>query len=112
MRSGFIIGVGAVAAFAVGGSAIAQAPVLAPGDGQQTVQTVCTSCHTIGIVTAHPHTTEEWDEIIGKMIDKGMLASDQQLDEIAAYLSKNYAPPAPPPATAGAEKGETPKTDR
>ena len=112
MRSGFIIGVGAVAAFALGGSAIAQAPALAPGDGQETVQMVCTSCHTIGIVTAHPHTAEEWDEIIGKMIDKGMLASDQQLDEIAAYLAKNYAPPASPPATAGAAKDETPKTDR
>ena len=103
MRSGFRIGLGALAAFAGGVAATAQAPGLAPGEGLQTVQTLCSSCHTLGVVTAHAHTAQEWDEIIGKMLDKGMLASDQQLDEIAANLAKNYAPQAaaPAPATAG-----------
>ena len=69
-------------------------PTLRPGAGQLTVQAICTRCHTIGIVIARPHTADEWDEIIGRMIDKGMIATDDQLDEVAAYLAKNYAPPA------------------
>lgn len=95
MRSGFWIGVSALAVLGVAGVAFAQAPSLKPGEGQQTVQTVCTRCHTIGMVIARPHTPDEWNAIIGKMIDKGMMASDDQLDQIATYLAKNYAAPAP-----------------
>jgi mono/diheme cytochrome c family protein len=94
----------------LGATAWAQAPVpaLKPGPGQQTVQAVCTRCHTVGIVIARPHTAEEWDDIIGKMVNKGMVATDEQLDEIAAYLAKNYGSP----ASHDAASSPTPATQR
>jgi len=87
-------GLGVIMAIAAAGAAWAQgpSPALKPGEGAQTVQAVCTRCHTIGVVIAHPHGADEWNDIIGKMIDKGLVASDDQLDQIAAYLAKNYAP--------------------
>lgn len=87
-------GLGTILALVLAGVAVAQAPLptLKPGDGRETVQALCTRCHAIGLAIARPHTADEWDEIIGKMIDKGMLATDDQLDEVAAYLTKYYGP--------------------
>lgn len=97
---------GAILALGLGGAAVAQAPqpTLQPGAGQQTTQALCTRCHAIGLVIARPHTADEWDEIIGKMVDKGMLASDDQLDEVAAYLAKNYGPPSTQAPASGPAK--------
>lgn len=94
MRPRLTGGLGTILALALAAAARAQAPLptLKPGAGQQTVQALCTRCHAIGLVIARPHTADEWDEIIGKMLDKGMVASDDQLDEVAAYLAKNYGP--------------------
>lgn len=60
--------------------------------GRATVQRVCTSCHSIGMVTAKGHTADGWSEVIGKMMANGMEASDDDLQTIHAYLTREFKP--------------------
>lgn len=65
---------------------------LPPGPGRETVQRVCTSCHAIGMVTAKGRTPDGWSEIIGRMMGLGLEASDEDLQTVHAYLSRNLPP--------------------
>ena len=60
--------------------------------GKATVQRVCSSCHAIGMVTAKGRTEEGWSEVIGQMIGNGMEASDDDLQTIHAYLTREFPP--------------------
>ena len=65
---------------------------LPAGAGRDTVQRVCTSCHAIGMVTAKGRTPDGWSEIIGRMMGLGLEASDEDLQTIHAYLSRELPP--------------------
>lgn len=80
-----------------------QSPALSPpaaivraglpaGPGRETVQRVCTSCHAIGMVTAKGRTADGWSEIIGRMIGLGLEASDEDLQTVHAYLTRELPP--------------------
>jgi len=58
------------------------------------VARVCTTCHVPEVVTAKRRTSEEWDDIIAKMVDHGAQASDAEQDQILAYLVRFYGKPA------------------
>lgn len=60
--------------------------------GRATVQRVCTSCHAIGMVTTKGRTDDGWSEVIGQMMGKGMEASDDDLQTIHAYLTREFPP--------------------
>lgn len=70
---------------------------LKPGAGAATVMRACTSCHTINMVTDKPRSDAEWGDILGRMMDKGLVASEDQLDEIYAYLTSHYSNQKTPP---------------
>lgn len=75
----------------------APAAVLRPGSlpdtpGKATVQRVCSSCHALGMVTAKGRTEDGWSEVIGQMIENGMEASDDDLQTIHAYLTREFPP--------------------
>lgn len=77
----------------------AEIPVVTPvraglpaGPGRETVQQVCTSCHAIGMVTANGRTSEGWAEIIERMMGLGMEASDEDLQTVHAYLTRELPP--------------------
>ncbi|WP_312407224.1 cytochrome c, partial [Brevundimonas sp.] len=65
---------------------------LPPGAGRDVVQRVCTGCHAIGMVTAKGRTSDGWSEIIGRMMGLGLEASDEDLQTIHAYLSRELPP--------------------
>jgi cytochrome c5 len=65
---------------------------LPAGAGRETVQRVCTSCHAIGMVTAKGRTADGWSEIIGRMIGLGLEASDEDLQTVHAYLTRELPP--------------------
>jgi len=58
------------------------------------VARVCGGCHVPEVVTAKRHTTEEWDDIIAKMVDHGAQANEAQQEQILAYLVRFYGTPA------------------
>jgi hypothetical protein len=93
----------------------AQAPAdpLPEGPGKALVASACTVCHQIEVVTAQRHTAAEWDEVIGKMIDRGATLTDAEQDQVQDYLAKNFgvggtAAPATPPAEAAPPPPPTP----
>lgn len=89
----------ALAALAAGGGALAQgAPATAPAFAQDPsmvalVQQDCVGCHAIETVTGKGRTPEEWQEVIDRMVDHGMNASEVDLAQIKTYLAKTLPAP-------------------
>jgi cytochrome c5 len=67
---------------------------LPPAPEHDLVTRVCSACHAPEVVTAKRHTSDEWDDIIAKMVDHGARASDAEQDQILAYLVRFYGKPA------------------
>lgn len=65
---------------------------LPAGAGRETVQQVCTSCHAIGMVTANGRTSDGWAEVIERMMGLGLEASDEDLQAVHAYLTREFPP--------------------
>ena len=65
---------------------------LPAGPGRETVQQVCTGCHAIGMVTANGRTSDGWAEIIERMMGLGLEASDEDLQTVHAYLTREFPP--------------------
>ena len=68
---------------------------LPDGDGKELTQKVCSTCHGTDIFAKQKHNLERWNQIIDNMTSKGMVASDDDLDKIAAYLSTYLGPDHP-----------------
>ncbi|NBB52669.1 hypothetical protein GVN24_30785 [Rhizobium sp. CRIBSB] len=65
---------------------------LPAGPGRDTTMRLCSNCHTIDTVTARGRTGAEWGEIITQMTNLGLNASDADLDEVQAYLTRSLPP--------------------
>jgi len=70
-------------------------PVFQKGPDQELVVRVCTPCHAPEQVIAKHHTADEWDAIIGRMLDRGAQANETEQDRILAYLVRFYGPQHP-----------------
>jgi len=102
-RQFFKSGLAAVLLWAVAGQSQAQAPSdgLPEAPGKAVVVAGCSTCHSVTEVMTKRRTADEWDEVVGKMIDRGANLTDDQQDKIIAYLAANFGP-APPAAAAAA----------
>ena len=70
---------------ASGGMAAEQLPT---GAGKELIEGVCTSCHQENqIMRSSGYTREQWEELIGSMID--LSANDEIQDGILTYLSQH-----------------------
>ncbi len=81
---------------------IARAQSLPDGPGKDAFASVCTQCHGLDIITPLKRTAAEWKATVAEMKAKGASATDQDLDAIADYLAKNFAPSAESPKAAAA----------
>lgn len=93
----------------VAAPAFAQDPkeVLPEAPGKAVILRVCTGCHQPSVIVAKPHTADEWDEIVGKMIGRGAELTDAEQDQVISYLAQNFGArlpgsPASTPAPGGA----------
>ena len=69
-------------------------PVTLPeGSGKDLVQTACTKCHALNLITNDGYTRAEWVSVFNTMVD---LPKDQS-DVLAEYLAANF-PEKPKPA--------------
>lgn len=80
----------------VGAAAVVSAPVAAPQElpGEATATRLCSQCHSFASATQRGHTRDEWNGIIGRMIEQGLTAPDEELMEVSDYLTANHGPPA------------------
>jgi competence protein ComEA len=52
--------------------------------------TLCQNCHDIGQVVGRRRTMTEWEDVIVKMIEKGLKSDEKDLETVFAYLNRNY----------------------
>ena len=52
--------------------------------------TLCHDCHDAGNILARRRTMAEWEDVITKMIEKGLKAEDRDLETVFAYLNRHY----------------------
>ncbi len=75
------------------------AAALAPGPEHDLVARVCSGCHSAGVIAAQRMSPVAWKETLETMASNGAVASDAELDQILAYVTRNYGDkPAPAPA--------------
>lgn len=72
-------------------NAVGSATALLPeGDERATFLRVCSGCHAPEIVAHQRHDIEGWNTVVYQMADQGAIASDAELEEIVAYLSRSF----------------------
>ena len=71
---------------------------LPPGDGRDTVQNVCTSCHGVDLIVSQRHTADEWRDVVSRMVGNGASLTDDQFVAVVKYLSTTLAPEGAAPA--------------
>ena len=52
--------------------------------------TLCHDCHDAANILARRRTMAEWEDVITKMIEKGLKAEDRDLETVFAYVSRHY----------------------
>ncbi len=72
-----------------GQTALAQESELPEGPGKALLIEACTQCHAEGLITAQTRTSEEWADIISRMVGFGATIGEKQQAEILTYLKTN-----------------------
>ena len=49
-------------------------------------------CHALSVVTSKHSSHSEWDQVVNQMVSRGADLSDEEIDTVIEYLSKNYGP--------------------
>jgi hypothetical protein len=52
------------------------------------LQAVCGKCHSLQIVMDTPMSYDAWHDTVQKMIDRGAVGTDEQLEDIMVYLHR------------------------
>jgi competence protein ComEA len=60
--------------------------------GKATFLRVCSGCHETDVATSSKRSRQDWESIVGQMIDMGAPASDAEMNQIVDYLTANYGP--------------------
>ena len=75
-------------------SGFGQAPVsqLPDGPNRETVQRICSGCHSVQMFTGRGMTREQWGGVVSNMIGRGAKISDEEFDQVVDYLAKALPP--------------------
>jgi len=82
----------------------ASSSALPPGEGKPIVERMCSSCHALKVVTSKRASPEQWAQVVDQMVSRGAEGTDEEVQTIVEYLSKNFGLDNPPPAAEKAEK--------
>ena len=64
--------------------------VLPPGPGHDTTVRVCSGCHSPALAATQRLSVRGWYDLVRVMSDRGAIATDNELNEIAVYLAKSF----------------------
>lgn len=80
------------AAIALSATAQAQAQTkpLPAGDAKALIETACTTCHALSLITGAGHTSEDWKLLVERMVSAGAEVKPNQEAMVSAYLAKNF----------------------
>jgi mono/diheme cytochrome c family protein len=70
--------------------AIGPAPTgsLPDGPNREVAQRVCSGCHSVQVFASRGMSREQWGAVVSSMVSRGAKMSDQEYDQIVAYLSQ------------------------
>ncbi len=74
-------------------------PALPPGEGKPIVERMCSSCHALKVVTSKRASPEQWAQLVDQMVSRGAEGTDDEIETVVEYLSKNFGLDTPPPAS-------------
>ena len=72
--------------------ALAQGPndILPEAPAKALVVRACTACHQAPQVVAKRRAPEDWDAMLGKMLDRGAQLTEAEQDQVYEYLVKYF----------------------
>jgi len=65
---------------------------LPDGAGKTILLNTCTVCHDLGRVRRQGGTRDDWNDILGAMLNEGAMLSEQDYPALLAYLARNFKP--------------------
>ena len=68
-----------------------KASAFPPGPGRDALLKVCSNCHGPESAVAEFKTHDEWVKTLDEMANNGAQGSDEEWNQIQAYLDKNYS---------------------
>ena len=75
----------------------AQQPPSPSPSAPAVIQRACVGCHDLSIAAGRGRTPAEWSDVIDRMTDRGVDASESELAAVKAYLAKALPPGAEGP---------------
>jgi competence protein ComEA len=63
------------------------------GEGRSQLMTTCSQCHSVDVIAQKRMTKKQWNDTVNLMQQRGAQATDDQVDTIIVYLSKNFGKP-------------------
>lgn len=63
-----------------------------PAAAATVVQRACVGCHDLATAAGKGRTPQEWSDVIDRMTDRGVDASDSELAAVKAYLAEALPP--------------------
>jgi putative heme-binding domain-containing protein len=74
------------------------AQTLPGGKGKAEFQRICSNCHSVSMATSQRMDQAQWTGVVNDMVSKGAQGTQQDFDNIVAYLTANYGKDTPPSA--------------
>ena len=68
---------------------LAQAQDLPEGKGKDVIEQVCGACHGTDLIASRRATKQGWSYLVDDMVSRGASATNEQIQTINDYLSKN-----------------------
>ncbi len=68
----------------------AQIGLLPPGPGRDLTERVCSGCHSPGLAAKEQLSPQKWHALVRLMAAQGAVATDDEFDQITAYLAKSF----------------------
>jgi competence protein ComEA len=65
---------------------------LPDGPGKALVERICSSCHGVEVFTDNHSTKARWGAVVDDMVSRGAEGTDEEINQVVDYLSKNFGP--------------------
>src|SRR5207247_7015150 len=63
---------------------------LPEGNGKSIVETACTTCHAVTMITNAGHTSADWKLLMERMVSAGAEVPPNQIAMVTDYLAKSF----------------------
>lgn len=63
---------------------------VAPRSSEALLQSQCSGCHALAVVTGRPKSSEEWRETVFRMISMGATLTDAEAELVIEHLTENF----------------------